>query len=209
MKTKKILYSTILAVVMGGNFSCKKAIDLQPSHAVFGDEYFTKIEDYEKALTGAYTRLLADSYYGTSNTGANAFVGLTDFLSDNFYESVESLGNQQDFYRWTYTADDVSIADCWLDGYRVVQQANLVLRGIDAFASGSPGAVNRVRAQAIALRAMAHFDLLRYFGKRWTGILRRKEFRTWRNSTSSKSRQDLPSSKPMIRSRRIINWPNR
>lgn len=165
MKTKQIIYSTILALVIGGHFSCKKAIDLQPSHAVFGDEYFTKIEDYEKALTGAYTRLLADSYYGTSNAGANAFVGLTDFLSDNFYESVESLGNQQDFYRWTYTADDGSIADCWLDGYRVVQQANLVLRGIDAFASASPGAVNRIRAQAIALRAMAHFDLLRYFGE--------------------------------------------
>lgn len=165
MKTKHIFYSLLLTAATAGNYSCSKSIDLSPTHAVFGDEYFTKVEDYEQALTGAYTRLLADGYYGTSNIGANAFVGLTDYLSDNFYESVESLGNQQDFYRWTYTADDPSISDLWLDGYRVVQQANLVLRGIDKLAASSPGAVNRIRAQAIALRAMAHFDLLRYFGE--------------------------------------------
>ena len=34
---------------------------------------------------------------------------------------------------------------------------------IGQFASDNQGAVNRIRAQALAIRALAHFDLLRYF----------------------------------------------
>jgi hypothetical protein len=145
--------------------SCTKAIDLNPTHSIDGADFFTKIEDYDRALTGVYARLLQDGYYGTSNTGANAFVGLPDVMGDNLFESSESLGNSQDFSRWTYTADDPSIGDMWLDAYRIVQQANVTLRGIDQFAAENTGAVNRIKAQAIAIRAMVHFDLLRYFGE--------------------------------------------
>jgi hypothetical protein len=165
MKKIKLIYLVIVAVMAGWLSSCSKAIDQDPTHTVDGSQFFNTIEDYEKALIGVYARLLQDGYYGTSNTGANALVGLPDIMSDNLFESSESLGNFQDYSRWTYTADDASIADMWLDMYRIVQQSNLVLRGLDKFAATNPGAVNRIKAQAIALRAMAHFDLLRYFGE--------------------------------------------
>lgn len=144
--------------------ACTRTIDRNPSHSIDGDNFFTKIEDHELALTGAYARLLQNSYYGSTN-GANAYVGLPDMMSDNLFESNESLANYQEFSRWTYTADDPIVQDIWLDAYRVVQQANLTLRGIDQFQSSKAGAVNRIKAQAIALRALAHFDLLRYFGE--------------------------------------------
>ena len=155
----------MIIAVAGWISSCSKAIDKDPTHTLDGSQFFTKIEDYEKALTGLYARLQQDGYYGTSNTGANSLVGLPDILSDNLFESSESLGNFQDYSRWTYTADDASIGDMWLDMYRIIQQANLVLRGIDRFATSDPGAVNRIKAQAIAIRAMVHFDILRYFGE--------------------------------------------
>ena len=165
MKRFKIIYLAIMVAAAGWLSSCSKAIDQDPSHTIDGSQFFNTVEDYEKALIGVYARLLQDGYYGTSNTGANALVGLPDIMSDNLFESSESLGNFQDYSRWTYTADDASISDMWLDMYRIVQQANLVMRGIDKLAASNPGAVNRIKAQAIALRAMAHFDLLRYFGE--------------------------------------------
>jgi hypothetical protein len=155
----------IMVAAAGWLSSCSKAIDQDPSHTIDGSQFFKTVEDYEKALVGVYARLQQDGYYGTSNTGANALVGLPDIMSDNLFESSESLGNFQDYSRWTYTADDASIAGMWLDAYRIVQQANLVLRGIDKFATSNPGAVNRIKAQALAIRAMAHFDILRYFGE--------------------------------------------
>lgn len=165
MKRIKLTYWALIAVVAGSVASCSKAIEQNPSHTVDGDQFFTKIEDYERALTGTYSLLLRSSHYGTSNTGANAAVGLPDVLADNVYETNESLGNFQDYARWTYTADDASIGAMWVGLYNTIMQANLTLRNIDNFAAGSPGAVNRIKAQAIALRAYVHFDLLRYFGE--------------------------------------------
>src|SRR5688572_29863718 len=133
MKKIKLIYLVIVTLMAGWLSSCSKAIDQDPTHTVDGSQFFNTIEDYEKALIGVYARLLQDGYYGTSNTGANALVGLPDIMSDNLFESSESLGNFQDYSRWTYTADDASIADMWLDMYRIVQQSNLVLRGLDKF----------------------------------------------------------------------------
>jgi starch-binding outer membrane protein, SusD/RagB family len=165
MKKTLIKYGLGIGLVVMGLTSCKKAIELDPTHSVDGGNFFTKIEDYELALTGTYARLLQDSYYGNGNNGSGPFVGLPDMMSDNLFESSESLANYQNFSRWNYVADDPFVQDIWEDGYRVIQQANITLRGLDNFATSSPGAVNRIKAQALALRAMAHFDLLRYFGE--------------------------------------------
>src|SRR5260221_2899255 len=168
MEKNRVTYITFIIATAIWLSPCTKAIDLSPSHTIDGTKFFTKIGDYELALNGAYAKLLQDSYYGNGNPpGTGAFVGLSDMMSDNLFESSESLANYQDFPRWTYVADDPSVEDIWLDAYTVVQQCNLTLRGIDNFASSDPGAVNRIKAQAIAMRAMAHFDLLRYFGEEY------------------------------------------
>ncbi|MDB5202379.1 MAG: RagB/SusD family nutrient uptake outer membrane protein [Ferruginibacter sp.] len=144
--------------------SCKKTIDLNPTHTLDGDVAFKQISDYEAALTGAYSRLLSVNYYGSSN-GSNAFATLSDMMTDNLFESGESLGNYQSFSHWTYTADEPNIEATWLAAYRVIQQANLTLRNIDALSADAPGAVNRIKAQALALSGFVHFDILRYWGE--------------------------------------------
>ncbi|MEO6489470.1 MAG: RagB/SusD family nutrient uptake outer membrane protein [Ferruginibacter sp.] len=161
-KSFKILLPVMLLLIIFS--SCKKVIELQPTHTLEGDQAFNKIEDYEFALTGAYSRLLSVNYYGSSN-GSNAFATLSDMMTDNFFESGESLGNYQNFSHWTYTADDPNIDATWLAAYRVIQQCNLTLRNIDKLSSTDPGAVNRVKSQALALRAHVHFDILRYWGE--------------------------------------------
>jgi hypothetical protein len=164
MKKSYKIYLALLLLVVVTLGSCSKTIDIEPTHTVNGDQSFTKIEDYEAALTGAYSRLLSVNYYGSSN-GSSAFSVLSDMMTDNFFESGESLGNYQNFSHWTYTADDVNIDATWLAAYRVIQQCNLTLRNIDALAATDPGAVNRIKAQALALRAFVHFDILRYWGE--------------------------------------------
>jgi starch-binding outer membrane protein, SusD/RagB family len=143
--------------------SCTKEIETDPTYTLNGEERFKTVSDYEFALTGAYSLFLSNSYYGSGN--ANAFVALPDMMSDNLYEGTESLANFTQFANWYYTADDALVEDIWLDAYSVVRQANLTLRGIDNLSSQNPGAVNRIKGQALAIRALAHFDLLRYFGE--------------------------------------------
>ncbi len=160
-KSYKIYLAVTFFLTLG---SCKKVIDIEPTHTVNGDASFTKIEDYEAALTGAYSRLLSVNYYGSSN-GSSAFSTLSDMMTDNLFETGESLGNYQNFSHWTYTADDTNIDATWLAAYRVIQQCNITLRNIDALAATDAGAVNRIKSQALALRAFVHFDILRYWGE--------------------------------------------
>lgn len=160
-KLKYISFLMAGAVLLA---SCTKEIDQSPTYTLNGDERFKTISDYEFSLTGAYSQFLANSYYGSTN-GANAFVALPDIMSDNLYETSESLANYTQFADWYYTADDGLVEDIWLDGYSVIRQANLTLRNIDNLASQNAGAVDRIKGQALAIRALAHFDLLRYFGE--------------------------------------------
>ena len=164
MKKSYKIYSAIVLGLMITLGSCTKTIDIEPTHTANGENSFTKLEDYEAALTGAYARLLSVNYYGSSN-GSSAFSTLSDMMTDNLFESGESLGNYQNFSHWTYTADDVNIDATWLAAYRVIQQCNLTLRNIDKLAATNAGGVNRVKSQALALRAFVHFDILRYWGE--------------------------------------------
>ena len=147
-------------VIVAGLASCKKIIEAEPTHQLDGSTRFTSIEDFDFALTGAYALFRSANYYGS---GSNAFVNLPDMLTDNLNETSESLGNYQTMSTWTYAEDEPNIAATWQAAYRVISQANLVLRDIDAFAASDAGAVNRIKAQALAIRALAHFDILRYW----------------------------------------------
>ncbi|HZE85732.1 MAG TPA: RagB/SusD family nutrient uptake outer membrane protein, partial [Puia sp.] len=60
-------------------------------------------------------------------------------------------------------ADDPFADSAWLHAYSVVSSANIILRDIDKLASKDQKAVNRIKGQALAIRGMVHFDLLRLF----------------------------------------------
>ncbi len=120
------------------------------------------VEDYEFALTGAYRSFQNVNYYGATSAASNAFVALPDMLADGLEETGESLGNEENFSRWLYAEDDNQIEATWLAAYEIIANANIITSGIDAFASEDQGAVNRIKAQALAIRAMVHFDLMRY-----------------------------------------------
>ena len=157
MLFRKIIIATI---IIGSLASCKKIIEAEPTHQLDGSARFTSIEDFDFALTGAYALFRSANYYGS---GSNAFVNMPDMLSDNLNETSESLGNYQTMSTWVYAEDEPNIAATWQAAYRVISQANLLLRDIDDFAATETGAVNRIKAQALAIRAMVHFDLLRYW----------------------------------------------
>src|SRR5438046_4732253 len=159
MITKKLLGVLLLACSLA---SCKKILNIDPEYNLDGQK-LNSIQDYEFALTGAYTGFRSTSYYGATNAASNAFVCLPDILSDNLNENGESLSNERVFSRWAYAEDETQIENTWIAAYRIIRSANIVENNIDKYSSENPGAANRIKAQALAIRALAHFDLMRYF----------------------------------------------
>lgn len=164
MSIQKII---IAILFFSGVAACSKVLDKNPESDLDGSTRFNTIEDYEFSLLGAYSLFRDVDYYGAFDGNSNAFVTLPDILSDNFFESVESLGNERVFARWQYTEDEDQIEATWLAAYKIISQANITLRGLDKFAATNPGAVNRIQGQALAMRAMVHFDVLRYWAEEY------------------------------------------
>ena len=159
MITKKFFVIILLTYSLA---SCKKVVDVKPQYILDGQE-LNSIQDFEFALTGAYAAFQSTNYYGATDGASNGFVTLPDMLSDNLNETDESLGNERVFSRWAYAEDESQIENTWIAGYAIIAKANIVENNIDKFAADDQGAVNRIKAQALAIRALVHFDLLRYF----------------------------------------------
>lgn len=135
--------------------SCNKDLELAPTYQLTTENAFTNLESYNNQLNGVYGSFASGNYY-------NGFLGPTaDILTDNVYETIESLVNYQEVANWEYQSTNGYMAAVWLQPYNVVFQANTIINGIDKFKEENPRRYNRILGQAITARAIAHFDLLK------------------------------------------------
>lgn len=156
---KKTLFKYILAstIVVAG-IGCEKAIDKTPTHALSQENAFKSVADFESSLSAVYNSLRGVGYYGRNQSV------LPDMVADNLLQTNESLVNFAEVTDWAYTTTNGTIAETWLAGWGVIANANIIINNIDRFATtANQTRINRIKGQAIALRAMAHFDLLKYF----------------------------------------------
>ncbi len=166
---KYIHFVTLLAIFF--MTSCSKKIDLQPQFSLDGSKALTSLDQADFVLAGSYNRFLGAGYFNsipTTNTGTDplqpaSFSGLPDMMSDDLVETFEDFPNYQKSSDWSYAADDPNVQITFANCYNVISGVNIILRDIDALSSEDPERANSIRAQALAIRAMVHFDLLRYF----------------------------------------------
>lgn len=155
MSISKYIVAFIGALIM----SCSNFTDIQPTHSLTPNNAFKTISDIELHLNGIYSGFQSTGYY------ALAFGTLPDIMSDNLAENVESLGSYRTLADWLYVANDGTISGIWATPYSMINDCNILLSNVDKFKETKTGQRNRLKSQALAIRAMTHFDLLRYFGQ--------------------------------------------
>lgn len=161
MSIKKLLIGAgILAITAT---SCSKILDVNPETDLDASTRFQNLEDYRFSLLGTYSLFRDPNYYGAVDGNSNAFGLLPDMLADDLIETAESLFNEFVFSSWTYTAREKQVEEAWRTAYKIINQANITLAGIDRFAEKDPDGVARIKGQALAIRAHVHFDMLRYW----------------------------------------------
>ena len=164
MKLRHIVFGIGLSLTLGLS-SCEKVIEVEPEYNKDGSQIFKSLDDYEFVLTGAYSQFRAVGYYGSGAQTTSTWAMLPDLMGNDFAQTAEDLGNWQNQTNWNYTSDEADIAQAWVAAYNVITQANLVLRNIEQFSTANPTRVNRIKGQALAIRGMVHFDLLRFWGE--------------------------------------------
>ena len=164
MKLRHIVLGIGLSFTLGLS-SCEKVMEVEPDFQKDGSQIFKSLDDYEFVLTGAYSQFRSVGYFGSGGQTTSTWAMLPDMMGDDLAQTAEDLGNWQNQTNWNYTSDEPDIAQAWTSAYNIITQANLVLRNIEQFSATSPNRVNRIKGQALAIRGMVHFDLLRFWGE--------------------------------------------
>lgn len=142
--------------------SCEKDLDLTPTDSVDESKAFLTVEDLQKGLNAAYTR------YARWNT---AFVSAV--ASDEVKFGPDNGGTGQFTYRLQYGTDGTTGGDVtagFAVFYSMIDQINRVLPNIDIVEAVQPSDDAQrplIRGQLLALRALAHFELLQWYAKRY------------------------------------------
>jgi len=156
---KTYIYALLLLLTVGG---CKKELDQNPSNAINAGDAFKTEADFTNAVRGAYGAFRGASYYGGQDAGAMA--STPDILADNLILNQQGRKSQQTFFLYKYQANNTW--DVWSNAYSVILRANFVLQNIDHLAAGD--FKNDIQGEALAIRALAHFDLLRVYAKSYS-----------------------------------------
>lgn len=164
---KKIKYSLFAAAVLITVLpACQKedVLELRPEFSLDALENPSSMSQVEQVLLGAYTAFRNGNYYGSGSGTGSGWGLMPDVLSDNLYETTESLANSRITADFLYDAGTAQMQTFYQAPYAPIANANIVLRDIDKFTNaGNSKMANRLKGQAYAIRALAHFDLMRYF----------------------------------------------
>lgn len=158
--SKYILVAGVLCAIF---ISCTRNLNTTPQ--TFQTD-ITSLSDLQAAMAGAYNGLKSNSYYDSYYGSPMAWSGLPDIMGDDFIEAYESYGNWRPDAEWRYAADDGVVSGAFTQAYAVIASSNDVIQNCKGFESGaSTATAYQIEAQARALRAHCHFDLLRYYAE--------------------------------------------
>ena len=146
----------------------KDVIELTPEFTLDALTNPSSMAQVEQVLGGAYAGFRNANYYGSgSGTGAGWSL-MPDVMSDNLYETTESLANSRTMADFLYNPSTGQVGTFYTAPYSVVANANIVLRDVDKFTTtANKKMANRIKGQAYAIRALAHFDVFRYFADKY------------------------------------------
>jgi len=156
---KLFKYIICLFFIAGSFTACDDELNLFPHDEVAVDASFSNIDDFTNAVRGLYTGFRRSGYYGATS-GAPSIYFIPDVISDNVVINNNGRRSREAFYDWRYDEDDSS-ETFWLSAYKVIQRANLILEKIENLPETDLR--NNFQAQALAARAIAHFDLVKFY----------------------------------------------
>lgn len=117
-------------------------------------------EDLNGILLGAYNRMTFSTYYGRD------FIIHNECRTDNTYANGNS-GRFQTPATFNYIPS--SNIGVWTNAYQVIGSANIIIGQDASLLEGDQDLAKHYQGQAYAIRALAHFDLLRNYGEQHTG----------------------------------------
>lgn len=161
----KKIYSIFLAAALCFSaISCSKWLDVLPTDIVDGDELFEEGSGYRNALNGIYKQMSSADMYGQEFTW-----GMAEAMGQTYnpsYFSTHAYANMAK-YSFTDKKSEAVIESIWSTTYNTIANCNSIIVRIgdepDSKFKGGLLEKNLILGEALAVRALLHFEILTYF----------------------------------------------
>lgn len=150
------LYMVTLSLSLTG---CKDFLMVEPENQLSTDNFYKTPANIDQALIGVYGTLKPFSKY---------WYVMSELRSDNLFEIKEA--KQYDAadcaqFNATGLLNDAIVANCWADHYTLIAAANVLLDRLPNVEFTKTEYAEQYEAEARFLRALAYFDLVRFYGR--------------------------------------------
>lgn len=165
----KLSFSILLTALVLMLGSCKKFLDVQPEASYTEVQVYDNEAAIQQAFNGLYLDMASPNLYG-------AYMSTT--ILEMMAQRYKSLASPQEgifypaFNNYDYGSysSETIFDSLWRKGYSTVLATNVFLSKIDqCINAGIISTQNGqlLKGEAVAIRALVHFDLLRLFGPVW------------------------------------------
>lgn len=159
MKKNIITISLAALTVFVSLTSCERNLDQISSVNEAEEQAMTRPESFRQALDGAYTAFKSTGYY-TSDTGNQLIMG--DLTTDNLIITDSGRNSNAAASNFEFSSDNSQTTGLFSAAYAVISRVNFVMSYLDnGVVTGATK--DNVEAEARAIRAAAHFDILRAY----------------------------------------------
>lgn len=158
---KKCIYIIAAMVCLSG---CSGWLDVKPYDEMAEEDLLSTENGFIRLLNGIYIEMNRDMLYG----GALS-VEMIELMGGAYVIGTGNSvwGNYSDISKYKYGTEywRARLSETWNKTYSLILNCNLLLADIDGKKSLFSGDnYNIIKGEALALRAMLHFDMLRIFG---------------------------------------------
>jgi len=147
MKTKILKYSLIIIALI--SFSCDDMLDVTIRSSITGEIFWQTENDFSPYVTGIYNRV-------RSHIDGFAF---TEDRSEMWKQGYNARFSNY----WAHNITPSNTGD-WTSLYGTIGHCNLLLEKIEPFAFVNANNKNRIKAEALALRAYTYFYMAKIWG---------------------------------------------
>lgn len=173
---KKYTFILLIALTFS-SLSCKKFLNIVPTDALSGNNYWQTQKDVETFTNGLYAKLKNKLSAGFITVGdlRSAPISTTDgnygtHLSNNDLKALEASstptsGSNPVQTQWSvgWVFKNMTL---WKPFYDIIAEANLLYKQVDAVPAGvlSPAEIKKYKAEAVFVRSLCYFFLVRLYG---------------------------------------------
>ncbi len=163
---KKTLINIFLGLLLISIGSCSGDwLNLEPSDSIPADEALVNFAGLNVARIGLYDGLQGTSRYTSYYAARMIYYG--DVRGDDM-QACESGKRTSVLYEMKYTADDAP--NMWNVQYNVIRRANRIIEAVEnnIVKGDNQDEIKGIYAEALVVRALVHFDLVRVYGQTYT-----------------------------------------